>query len=62
MNKLRIKKENVLYMEDTDVIKIILTSKKPNGKNNFFLCDKESGIKEDDNYYYVTLSVKGKSE
>ena len=62
MNKLRIKKENVLYMEETDVIKIILVTKKQNGKNNILLCDKSCGIKEDDVYYYVTLSVKGKCE
>lgn len=59
MNKIRIKKENVLYMEQTDVIKIILTSiSRKTNKNNFLLCDKNAGIVEDSTYYYVTLSKK----
>ena len=48
MNEIKIKKEEILTITTTDVIKVLLKTKKENGKNNVVLCDKEFGLRKDD--------------
>lgn len=47
-----------------DVLIVYLKEKKPNGKNYFYLCDKDFGIREseDKECYEIKLTQKGKSE
>lgn len=48
----------------TDVLIIYLKEKRQNGKNRFYICDKDYGMKEsqDGMCYVVKLLEKGKSD
>lgn len=61
MNEIRIKKDEILSITKTDVIKVLLREKKENGKNKIILCDLEYGLRQcdnDNNYIIGKLSIK----
>jgi len=46
----------------SDVLIVYLKTKKQNGKNYFYLCDKEFGLQEKGNDYIILLSQKDKCD
>ena len=64
MNEIRINKDVYSHCRTTDVLIVYLKNKKRNGKNYFYLCDKDFGLQEseDKQCYIAKLSTKGKGE
>ena len=61
MNEIKFNKEHFSHYTISDVLIVYLKEKKANGKNYFYICDKEYGLREseDKKCYVVKLSHKG---
>jgi hypothetical protein len=46
----------------SDVLIVYLKTKKANGKNYFYICDKDFGLQESGDDYVVQLATKGKCD